>query len=68
MISDKIKTITLRFRDLSKDTIALHKAIIDKKGFVWWGWWAKAEETVANNAFVKLKTFQIAKTSWNYFY
>ena len=54
MISDKIKTITLRFRDLSKDTIALHKAIIDKKGFVWWGWWAKAEETVANNAFVKL--------------
>ena len=30
MISDKIKTITLRFRDLSKDTIALHKAIIDK--------------------------------------
>lgn len=31
MISDKIKTITLRFRDLSKDTIALHKAIIDKK-------------------------------------
>lgn len=56
MISDKIKTITLRFRDLSKDTIALHKAIIDKKGFVWWGWWAKAEETVANNAFVKLKT------------
>lgn len=56
MISDKIKTITLRFRDLSKDTIALHKAIIDKKGFVWWGWWTKAEETVANNAFVKLKT------------
>lgn len=55
MISDKITTITLRFRDLSKDTIALHKKIIDKKGFVWWGWWAKPEETVANSAFVKLK-------------
>ena len=36
---EKIKTIILRYRDLSnKNTIELHRKIINSKGFVWWGW------------------------------
>lgn len=51
-----IKTIVLRYRDLSsKDTIQLHSKIIDKKGFVWWGWWAKPQEKVALEEFAYLK-------------
>ncbi|MGO8184153.1 metallophosphoesterase family protein [Rhizobium leguminosarum] len=36
-------TIALRFRDTtpSIDTIAAHKAILEKEGHVWWGWWKK---------------------------
>ena len=44
---EKIKTIILRYRDLSnKNTIELHKKIINSKGFVWWGWWAKMVKNV----------------------
>lgn len=40
-------TLVLRFRDLVTspgDTIRFHKEIIDTRGFVYWGWWAKAGE------------------------
>lgn len=42
-----IETCILRFRDLVTDdggTIARHKEIIDSKGYVWWGWWKKAQQ------------------------
>lgn len=51
-----IDTIVLRYRDLSsKNTISLHNEVIDKKGFVWWGWWAKPQERVPLEIFDKLK-------------
>jgi Calcineurin-like phosphoesterase len=36
-------SIVLRFRDatVGVDTIKEHKAILDAKGLVWWGWWKK---------------------------
>lgn len=38
--------IALRFRDTTPgvDTISVHKDIIQKTGFVWWGWWKKSFE------------------------
>ena len=52
---DEIKTIILRYRDLSsKDTIGLHQKIIQKEGFVWWGWWAKPQEKVCTDVFQNL--------------
>lgn len=51
-----IKTIVLRYRDLSsKDTIKLHSDIIKTKKSVWWGWWAKPQEKVALEQFSELK-------------
>lgn len=40
-------SLALRFRDLvtpPNGTIELHREIINEKGFVYWGWWAKAGE------------------------
>lgn len=52
-----IKTIILRYRDLSnKNTIELHKKIINSKGFVWWGWWAKPQEKISLEVFSELKS------------
>lgn len=54
---EKIKTIILRYRDLSnKNTIELHKKIINSKGFVWWGWWAKPQEKISLEVFSELKS------------
>lgn len=42
-----IDAIVLRFRDKGEnvvDTIKEHTSIIDKSGYVWWGWWAKSHE------------------------
>jgi hypothetical protein len=35
--------IALRFRDTTPgvDTILAHKAILNREGAVWWGWWKK---------------------------
>lgn len=48
-------SIILRFRDLSTPagttTIAEHRDIIAKKGYVWWGWWNKQGEIVPESAF-----------------
>ena len=40
--------IALRFRDTTPgiDTIAEHRALIQQKGRVGWGWWKKAFETI----------------------
>ncbi|MBF0556105.1 MAG: metallophosphoesterase [Nitrospirae bacterium] len=49
-----IQRMILRFRDLSTksgDTIALHKKVIEEKGFVFWGWWNKAGENVPEETF-----------------
>lgn len=52
---DNVKTIILRFRDLSiQNTIEEHKKIIDEKGYVWWGWWSKPQEKLPANIFMEL--------------
>lgn len=53
-----IKTVILRFRDLSTitgDTIRLHNEKIDEQKFVWWGWWNKSNERVPVTTFIYLK-------------
>ena len=61
MQSQNIKTLVLRYRDLSsKNTIDLHSKVISKKGFVWWGWWAKPQEKVALDLFSEFSS--IAKS------
>jgi 3',5'-cyclic AMP phosphodiesterase CpdA len=59
MAADKteVKTLILRFRDLvtpSGDTIARHQDIAQEKGYVWWGWWNKAGETIPDDVFREL--------------
>lgn len=55
-----IKTITgliLRFRDLVTArgvTIKEHQKIIKDNEYVWWGWWNKLGETIADDAFREL--------------
>lgn len=39
-----MQSIILRFRDLLADTIQEHRGVIEKIGYVWWGWWMKEEE------------------------
>lgn len=59
---DSISTLVLRYRDLSsKNTIELHDNIITKKGFVWWGWWAKPQEKVALEVISKMETASKSK-------
>jgi hypothetical protein len=38
--------IILRFRELTPgvDTVRAHVAVIEKFGYVWWGWWKKQTE------------------------
>lgn len=43
----EFSTVILRFRDLVTEkgvTIVRHKEVIEKKGYVWWGWWKKGNE------------------------
>lgn len=54
----EFKTIILRFRDLVTEnnaTIAIHKEMIDQKGYVWWGWWNKGNEKVPFDEFCVLR-------------
>jgi len=49
-------TMILRFRDLSSpvgDTVRLHREMIKKFGYAWWGWWAKQEESIPRDVFAK---------------
>lgn len=44
----EFQTIFLRFRDLITEdgtTIERHAEVIRNKGYVWWGWWKKGNET-----------------------
>jgi hypothetical protein len=58
MPTPDIKTLILRFRDLSTspgETIAFHQQVIAKeKKSVWWGWWNKEGETIPDEAFRKI--------------
>lgn len=52
----KITTLILRFRDFSeKSTIREHKKIINEKGYVYWGWWAKPQEKVPLNDIIDFR-------------
>lgn len=54
----EFKTVILRFRDLVTEnnvTIDRHKDMIDKKGYVWWGWWNKGNEKLPFEEFCVLK-------------
>jgi len=49
MINGSKKLLTLRFKNPEIDgvlynTIHEHKTIIEKYGYVWWGWWKKDDE------------------------
>lgn len=49
-----MKTIILRFRDLTTDTgetIRSHNEIISSAGYVWWGWWSKFGEKIPLETF-----------------
>lgn len=55
----EIETLILRFRDLvtpSGGTIRHHQELCEdeKLGYVWWGWWHKADETVPDEVFREL--------------
>jgi len=60
MSADQVTTIILRFRDLGGmkkgETIARHQEIISQfaEHRVWWGWWRKVDETIADDAFRNL--------------
>lgn len=57
-MSEKFKTIILRFRDLvteENDTIKQHQEIIQQHGSVWWAWWNKGTETTPVPEFSFLK-------------
>lgn len=49
-----LNTVILRFRDLVTErgqTIERHRTIVNRERYVWWGWWAKFGERVADDAF-----------------
>lgn len=39
-----LRTAILRFSDAEVPTIETHRAIINEKGYAWWGWWKKQAE------------------------
>ena len=54
-----VKTLILRFRDLATSegqTVALHRQIIKKYKYVWWGWWNKFGEKVPVDLFTDLNS------------
>jgi hypothetical protein len=68
MAQSDVNTLILRFRDLATapgETLALHRAVCDQHGFVWWGWWNKFGEQVPAGLFARLKAeAQQAPTQW----
>ncbi|HEY2738429.1 MAG TPA: hypothetical protein VGK45_08490, partial [Thermoanaerobaculia bacterium] len=57
MVDQEVKILVLRFRDLVTQpgaTIASHQEKIQEHGFVWWGWWNKAGETIPDDVFREL--------------
>ncbi len=50
-------TIMLRFRDLVTppgETLLQHRTLIDRHGYVWWGWWKRPYEEVPTQLFNRL--------------
>lgn len=47
--------LALRFRDLAGPTIEEHRAVIDRHGDVWWGWWSKPGEAVPRDIFAHFR-------------
>jgi predicted MPP superfamily phosphohydrolase len=59
MPSADVTHLILRFRDLATapgETLARHRAIRHRKGYVWWGWWNKFGEQVPTELFTRLST------------
>lgn len=57
MPTPEVSTLVLRFRDLVTSpggTIDEHQKVIDRRGFVWWGWWSKAGESIPDEVFRQL--------------
>jgi predicted MPP superfamily phosphohydrolase len=53
----EVQTLILRFRDLATavgETLALHRQIAQKDGYVWWGWWNKFGEQAPADVFTEL--------------
>jgi predicted MPP superfamily phosphohydrolase len=49
-------SLLLRFRDIVADTVKQHNQIVEKKGYVYWGWWKKPLEPMPDPG---LTLFQI---------
>ena len=55
MAISELKTVILRFRDLSvPNTIERHRTICERDGYVWWGWWSKPQEKVPTEEFATI--------------
>jgi predicted MPP superfamily phosphohydrolase len=51
-----MENILLRFRDTGDlDTISVHQELIEKNGYVWWGWWKKDSEPDRGNKLEQIK-------------
>jgi hypothetical protein len=53
----EVQTLILRFRDLATgvgETLSRHHEIVQKDGYVWWGWWNKFGEQVPEDVFAEL--------------
>lgn len=48
-------SMVLRFRDLVASTIIEHRNLIEKYGYVWWGWWNKPDEKIPWRTFTKFQ-------------
>jgi predicted MPP superfamily phosphohydrolase len=58
-VAADVQTLILRFRDLATaegQTLALHRHIIEKHKYVWWGWWNKFGEKVPVDLFTELNS------------
>jgi hypothetical protein len=52
-----MRTIALRFRDFVTgrgQTLSEHSALIDSKGYAWWGWWKKPYENLPTQFLLEL--------------
>lgn len=47
--------LLFRFRDLIADTIPEHRAVIDKHGSCWWGWWQRPSESIRADVWEELR-------------
>src|SRR2546426_8699508 len=48
-------SMVLRFRDLVAKTVEQHLLLIEKYGYVWWGWWNKPDEKIPRSTFASFE-------------